>query len=105
MVLQPFVAGFRASFTDDHNCVCCCSNQTESAIGQDGAVQTATPAPQPEAMGHKNDLIVWLQLHPAQRHVYEVWHCVALFPLICLFNISRWPHAPLTITRFVLGDT
>ena len=23
-------------------------------------------------MGHKNDLIVWLQLHPAQRHVYEV---------------------------------
>ena len=25
-------------------------------------------------MGHKNDLIVWLQLHPAQRHVYEASH-------------------------------
>lgn len=43
-------------------------------------------APQPQAMGHKNDLIVWLQLHPAQRHIYEVSFLLAkpgLSPIAC----------------------
>ena len=49
-----------------------CSNQAELLPGQEEQTKVAASAPQPEAMGHKNDLIVWLQLHPAQRHVYEV---------------------------------
>ena len=60
-----------------------CSNLSEFAAGQDDQAQVAAAAPQPEAMEHKNDLIVWLQLHPAQRHVYEASHHLVR-PLGCL---------------------
>lgn len=29
-------------------------------------------APQPQPMGHKNDLVIWLSLKPLQRRIYEV---------------------------------
>ena len=47
-----------------------CSEQ-ESSTGAASCSEGEHTAPKPQAMGHKNDLIVWLQLHPAQRHVYE----------------------------------
>lgn len=52
----------------------CCSGKaaaTEAEVGA-ASTQAEASAPKPQSMGHKNDLIVWLQLHPAQRHVYEV---------------------------------
>ena len=61
-----------------HGCPCyayskegsvCCSGE-QSGTASEGS-QGEHVAPKPQAMGHKNDLIVWLQLHPAQRHVYE----------------------------------
>lgn len=40
---------------------------------QEGTVKEAvSAAPQPQAMGRKNDLVVWLKLQPAQRRIYEV---------------------------------
>lgn len=48
----------------------CCSEE-QSGTASEGSSQQDHVAPKPQAMGHKNDLIVWLQLHPAQRHVYE----------------------------------
>jgi len=48
----------------------CCSGE-QSGTASQGTSQEEHVAPKPQAMGHKNDLIVWLQLHPAQRHVYE----------------------------------
>ena len=48
----------------------CCSGE-QSGTASEGSSQGEHVAPKPQAMGHKNDLIVWLQLHPAQRHVYE----------------------------------
>ncbi len=48
----------------------CCSEE-QSGTASEGSSQGEHVAPKPQAMGHKNDLIVWLQLHPAQRHVYE----------------------------------
>ena len=35
-------------------------------------------APQPQAMGRKNDLVIWLSLKPVQRRIYEVKCCVCL---------------------------
>ena len=32
----------------------------------------------PEAMGAKNDLVVWLRLQPAQQRIYEVLTCPPL---------------------------
>ncbi len=62
-----------------HGCPCyayskegsvCCSEE-QSGTASEVSSQGEHVAPKPQAMGHKNDLIVWLQLHPAQRHVYE----------------------------------
>lgn len=47
------------------------TSSTEEATASSS--QHSSQAPQPQSMGHKNDLIVWLQLHPAQRHVYEAF--------------------------------
>ncbi len=33
---------------------------------------TTSQQPKPQMLGRKNDLIVWLELHPLQRAVYEV---------------------------------
>ncbi|DBA94813.1 TPA: hypothetical protein ACH3X1_002355 [Trebouxia sp. C0004] len=51
------------------------SNDSGEQLGttSKGSSQEEHVAPKPQAMGHKNDLIVWLQLHPAQRHVYEAF--------------------------------
>lgn len=48
------------------------AEQDTSDVNSSSTSEGQSQAPQPQAMGHKNDLIVWLQLHPAQRHIYEV---------------------------------
>ncbi|KAL0050235.1 hypothetical protein WJX82_006933 [Trebouxia sp. C0006] len=48
-------------------------SEEQSGTASEGSSQGEHVAPKPQAMGHKNDLIVWLQLHPAQRHVYEAF--------------------------------
>ncbi|KAA6429139.1 MAG: hypothetical protein FRX49_00535 [Trebouxia sp. A1-2] len=45
-------------------------SEEQSGTASEGSSQQDHVAPKPQAMGHKNDLIVWLQLHPAQRHAF-----------------------------------
>lgn len=52
------------------------------------AVEASTVAPvasnaPAQRLGRKNDLIVWLELHPLQRAIYEVawWHACVIAPL------------------------
>lgn len=65
--------------TDQLTCWCVWVRSGEQATSDttSSASQDQHVAPQPQAMGHKNDLIVWLQLHPAQRHIYEVGFALA----------------------------
>lgn len=50
-------------------------------------------------MGHKNDLIVWLQLHPAQRHIYEVRVALAEAALLSKHRVLLW------LVILVVGST
>jgi hypothetical protein len=55
----------------------------EAAAGEAGASSSAAAAqaagaaagggPRPQAMGRKNDLVVWLKLTPMQKHVYSTF--------------------------------
>ena len=53
-------------------------------------------------MGHKNDLIVWLQLHPAQRHIYEVGRHRCLVPQDQVQQASAFPKGIISVHAMML---
>lgn len=50
-------------------------NKDDQEQAKEQASQHATQ-PKPQKLGRKNDLIVWLELHPLQRAIYEVGTCI-----------------------------
>lgn len=42
------------------------------AVGDAAREAGSTGVAKPQAMGRKNDLVVWLKLQPMQRRIYEV---------------------------------
>lgn len=46
---------------------------SSAAAGQAAGAAAAGGGPRPQAMGRKNDLVVWLKLTPMQKHVYSTF--------------------------------
>lgn len=60
---------------------------------------SSSAATRPAPMGAKHDLVVWLQLQPLQRHIYEAFlHSDAVKAAL---NSSRSPLAALTVLKKV----
>jgi hypothetical protein len=73
---------------------------SSARTGADGSSSSSSSAAtRPAPMGAKHDLVVWLQLQPLQRHIYEAFlHSDAVKAAL---NSSRSPLAALTVLKKV----
>ncbi|KAK9816584.1 hypothetical protein WJX72_002280 [[Myrmecia] bisecta] len=75
------------------------SGTAEGDAGSESSASSGSSAPQPQSMGRKNDLIVWLQLQPLQQRVYEAF--LQSEAVKAVFNQTGTALAALTVLKKV----
>jgi hypothetical protein len=63
-----------------------------AAAGAEGGGGTAAGGPRPQAMGRKNDLVVWLRLKPLQKQVYSAF--LSSSTVKEALNSTKWAPVP-----------